>query len=56
MMTHIISELPESYKKIVENPKDKLDEIYNPMTNYRVFENLFVKLLPDGNTSGNEGF
>ena len=32
MMTHIISELPESYKKIVENPKDKLDEIYNPMT------------------------
>ena len=53
-MNHILSDLPESYKKIVENIEDNLYEKYNLITTNRVFENLSVKLLLNGHTNGNE--
>ena len=43
MMTHIMSNLPEEYKKIVENLEDEVDDNIYPLTIERICDKLLSK-------------
>ena len=43
MMTHIMSNIPEEYKKIVENLEDEVDDNIYPLTIERICDKLLSK-------------
>ena len=43
MMTHILSNLPDKYRTIVEILEDELNEKYQPLTIERIRDKLSVK-------------
>ena len=43
MMTRILSNLPEEYKNIIENPKDELEEDIDTLTIERIQDKISAK-------------
>ena len=43
MMTHILSNLTKSYKNIIENIEDKLDDDGNPLTTKMIHDKISAK-------------